>query len=54
MFNGTDLYFQLPKSGASLAVESPLSSRFQNKQLSVEINVLHKTLLDSQKESSVS
>lgn len=39
MFNGADLYFELPKVGASLAVKSPQSSRFQNKQLSLEISV---------------
>lgn len=54
MFNGNDLYFQLPKSGASLAVESPQSSRFQNKQLSLEIKVLQKMLPDRQRESFAS
>lgn len=54
MFNGTDLYFRLPKSGASLAAESPQSSRFQNKQLSLEIKVLQEMLPDRQKESSAS
>lgn len=54
MFNGTVLYFQLPKSGASIAVEAPEGSRFQNKQLSLEIKVLQEMLLDGQKESFAS
>lgn len=39
MFNDADFYCELPELGASLAVKSPQSSRFQNKQLSLEISV---------------
>lgn len=39
MFNDADFYCELPKLGASLAVKSPQSSGFQNKQLSFEISV---------------
>lgn len=39
MFNNADFYCELPKLGVSLAVKSPQSSGFQNKQLSLELSV---------------